>query len=467
MTDRWFMKILRKNLTRWRAILSLLTPAMGVFVTVVQASGQEFSARFPDAAQVTADYPDEAQRYGAFEVLDMVLTADAPKPVSKADYNKLFSYEASYNNLESLHLQSGSQSSAYKDWVGRRDQVINDNVFARSVLAKYRLTGIKAAPGATPAPTPRPIPTYTYTPPVAYSPPPAPAPGLTHQRFLQLMPLAFLSWALMFVVAWLLLRRAGVKSLFSSPPALEAANEVPPLPEALRTIHLPGVKYYLQAFYGLVLDKRTTVTTSAYSTRLPDQVTVFGNTAYITPGQTTVYHTRRRSDTLRMRAPDLRESSWVFTEQSGDRISPGQIITAFARPIKKDFSEFVLAYNHNTGELIRVEQGLDTAHAAFGFLGRFALPATTLVGTIGFAIVLGYVLTSPPPVFMIDSGMSVLFCLLVAGFGSLTMAFFMVNWFRFNLRKKRSAQLLAEYGPQLRQYCEQITPVLRQRLAGK
>jgi len=434
---------------------------------------QDISDKFPDPVRVTADYPDEAQRYAAFETLDTVLTSVAPKPLSPAAYKKIFAYEANYNNIEATHLQSGSQSPAYKDWVLSRDSAIGDFALAHAVLAQYQLSGLRAAP--RPAPT---------SPPVASVNPPAPNPNpgqsydpqlftaprrqfvSEHTAFLLLLPVAFLSWGLMYFLASFLLGQAGEKRLAASPPPPELSSDWPPLPDALRTAKLPGVKYYLKAYTGLVLDKSTRVTTTSFTSSTPDHVSVIGNTVQVTPGQTTTTRTSHQADTLRIRTPELREATWTFTGRSGDQVFPGQILTALARPTRDGFFEFVLAYNHSTGELIRVEQGLASAHASKGFLGWLAQPAATLVGTIGFSIVIGYLLTSPPPIISFAFDMSGVILLLAGGFCSLTAAFFMTALLRSRVCDRRSKKLITQYGEPFRQYCEQIRPAVQKRLLG-
>jgi hypothetical protein len=59
--------------------------------------------------------------------------------------------------------------------------------------------------------------------------------------------------------------------------------------------------------------------------------------------------------------------------------------------------------------------------------------------------------------------MSGVILLLMAGFCSLTVAFFLVNALKARLVNRRSARLLAQYGPPFRQYLDQLTPVLKQR----
>jgi hypothetical protein len=350
---------------------------------------------------------------------------------------------------------------------------MGDFVLAHAVLAKYQLSDLRAGPHPAPA-----------SPPVANVNPPAsnpnPGPGYDpqlftaprrqfvseHTAFLLLLPVAFLSWGLMYFLASFLLGQAGEKRLAASPPPPEPSPDWPPLPDALRTAQLPGVKYYLKAYTGLVLAKSTRVTTTSFTSSTPDHVSVIGNTVQVTPGQTTTTRTSHQADTLRMRTPELREATWTLTGRSGDQVFPGQILTALARPTRDGFFEFVMAYNHSTGELIRVEQGLANAHASKGFLGWLAQPVATLVGTIGFSIVIGYLLTSPPPIISFDFDMSGVILLLAGGFCSLTAAFFMTALLRSRVSDRRSKKLITQYGEPFRQYCEQIRPAVQKRLLG-
>ena len=53
----------------------------------------------------------------------------------------------------------------------------------------------------------------------------------------------------MYWAAWLLANRSGIKSLMAHAPPLETYPDLPPLPEALRTIRLPGVRYYVKDLF--------------------------------------------------------------------------------------------------------------------------------------------------------------------------------------------------------------------------
>jgi hypothetical protein len=283
-----------------------------------------------------------------------------------------------------------------------------------------------------------------------------------HRLFASAMPLAAVSWIAMYALPWLLLRRSGTKSLLAVSQNPPVAG-LPSLPESLHVIHLPGVRYAVKTFSGLVLDKQTIFTTTSVTTTTPGPVNVVGNVATVTPGQTTTHRTTHRTDVLRVRTPELREASWTFTGQNGVNIFAGQMISAVARPMRDDFSEFLVAYNHNTGEIVPAE-GLDNANRARGLLAFLAQPAATVVGTVGFLIVLGYFITTPPYVFEFGLDMGGFILLLFAAFCSLTVAFFLTHWLEYKVMRRRNALFLAEYGPRFRQFFEQGTSVLQKRL---
>lgn len=439
----------------------------------VLGQGADVSAKFPELSQVQTDYPDEAERYAAFQVLDRALRIAAPKPVSKPVYDKLFNYEAGDNGLDNLHLVQGMQSQAYRDWVARRDGVLTNLEFARSVLAKYQLTAYAHVPRQAPAgslnttdngqPVARPMqsnqgsPARTFTP-LAYMV----SPAKIHQAFFAALPIGALSFVVMFVVPWLMIDRSGSKMLRQV--AHPAGGASPPLPDSLQVVQLRGVRYAVTTFCGLVLDKQTVMRTYSSSYTTPGQVYTSGNTSTYVPGQTVSHSTTVRNDVLRMRMPDGSEKTWTFTGESGTNVFVGQMISAVARPLDGEFSEFLLAYNHNTGEVVPVEQGLDNANRPRGILTFLGQPIATLIGTIGFFIVLGYFVTKPPYVFSIGPDWSGVIFLLISAFFSLTAAFFMTNWIRYSVTSRRNAWVMKHYGPQFRQFFDQCAPVFQSRL---
>lgn len=435
-----------------------------------QALGQsaDVSTDFPELNQVQADYPDEADRYTAFQVLDRALRNAAPRPVSKPVYNKLFNYEAADTSLDNLHLQQGMQSPAYRDWAARRDSVLTNVAFARSVLVKYQLTAYARAPQTTPAASPNPAvnlqpaaspssPVRTFTPePYMISP------AKMHQAFFYALPIGVLCFVIMYLVPRLMLDRSGGKRL--RPVAQPAEPGLPPLPDPLHVIHLRGVRYAVATFSGVVLDKQTVMRTYSSSYTTPTQVHTSGNYSTVVPGQTVTHTTTIRNDILRMRTPDGSEKTWTFTGQSGANVFAGQMLSAVARLVDGEFYEFLVAYNHNTHEVVPVEQGLNNANRPRGILNFLGQPVATIIGAFGFYIVLGYFVTTPPYVITIGPDMSGLIFLLFSAFCSLTVAFFMVNWLRHRITNRRNARIMKQYAPQFRQYFDQCAPLLKKHL---
>ncbi|HEV7923982.1 MAG TPA: hypothetical protein VGR14_01420 [Verrucomicrobiae bacterium] len=427
-----------------------VTIALAVgFVAHSQAQNRDVSTLFPDPNQVKADYPNDPERYAAFFALSVTLNATASRPLSRAAYTKSFDYEGAYNGIETLHMQQGMRTQAYKDWAALRDKLVTDRTFLHSVLEKYHVADLPKVARPAPAPTIQPgaAPGNPYQPPQYRMTPEE----RFHRLFIWTMPLVPVSWIAMYVLPLLLLRRSGTTRLLavSQNPPLPGA---PSLPESLHVVQLPGVRYAVKTFSGLVLDKQTTFTTTT--------------TTSTTSGQTTSHSTTHRTDVMRVRTPELREATWTFTERSGVNIFPGQIVSAVARPMKDDFSEFLASYNHNTGEVVAAG-GLDNANRTGGILAFLAQPASCIAGTLGFLIVICYFLTTPPYVFQFGLDMGGFIVLLFSAFCSLTVAFFLTHWLRYKVMQRRNALFLSRYGPQYRQFFEQSTPALQKRFGGQ
>jgi hypothetical protein len=477
------MELLRPGVKKCRQIFSHFCPLKVSSAIVLlglalifpsSAQSQDVTARFPEPKQVAADYPDDVERFVAFSTLYDALMADAPKPMSRANYEKSSVYMATYNGIASLHMQQGMP--AYRPWAAQRDKTLDDFTFRRSVLEKYQLTSLSPITRPPPPSVVATSPTYQnnsgQTAPATFAQPNGnpqiydqSSPGERLNRLcVRAFPVVVVSLVAMIWLPWLMLGRAGIKSRFTKPPTLEPNGNLPPLPESLQVIQLPGVRYYVKIFSGLVLGKDTAIYTSSYTETTPERVETIGGMEKRTSGQTTTTRTSRRVDTLRIRTPDGREATWTLTGSSGDRIFAGQLITCIARPVKADYSEFVLVYNHNTGEFVQVEEGLDDAHRPGEFLGWLAQPLSTLVGSVGFAILVAYFLTSGIGNLINVGGIDFFIGLwVVGGFCALTVAFFTMHLLKYKITQRRNARLISQYGPQFRQYFEQITPGLKQR----
>ncbi len=131
----------------------MIALALG-FVAQSRAQNRDVSTLFPDPNQVKADYPADPERYAAFFALSITLNATAARPLSRAAYTKSFDYEGSYNGIETLHMQQGMRTEAYKDWAAQRDKLVTDRAFLHSVLVKYHVADLPKVARPAPAPVP-------------------------------------------------------------------------------------------------------------------------------------------------------------------------------------------------------------------------------------------------------------------------------------------------------------------------
>jgi hypothetical protein len=226
------------------------------------AQNQDGTGMFPDPGKVTADYPDEVQRYAAFSTLYDALIVDAPKPMSKANYEKSFTYTAVYNGIENEHLMAGRQSPVYQTWAAQRDKMIDDFTFRRSVLEKYHLaaltpiarppppSAVNTAPGYQPS-SGQAAQTTFVLPNVNQQIYDQSSPGERLNRLcVRAFPVVAVSLVAMIWLPWLMLGRSGIKSRFTKPPTLEPDGNLPPLPESLRVIPTAGRALLCENIFG-------------------------------------------------------------------------------------------------------------------------------------------------------------------------------------------------------------------------
>ena len=140
---------MKAYLPRTAAMLAALV--FLAFGSVCAMAQDDIVERFPEIAQVTADYPDDAQRAAAFSTLDDALNAAAPKPVTRAVYERSTEYGGSSNAILSMHMANGGmQNGEYRAFNARYSQFLDDSNFRRSVLEKYQVGGMAAHPRPPP-----------------------------------------------------------------------------------------------------------------------------------------------------------------------------------------------------------------------------------------------------------------------------------------------------------------------------
>jgi hypothetical protein len=427
------------------ALLATLAAAcVTAAVLASTAAAVDVAARFPDPHRVIGDYPDEVQRYVAFEVLEHEINRDVPRPQSPAAYQKNFAYGAAYNAIESGHMMRGPRSPEYQQWAKARDALLNDVEFRRSVLSRYGVAD---------------LPALGRPPPVNVDKLPAPTPGppsnkqILWRAFYRALPVTLPCFVMMFLLPWLMINRSGIKQSPSSLPP-NSDPKLPPLPESLRVIRLPSVRYPIVTASGLVLDAKTSyIARTTYY--LAQQTPTTG--PYAGQPVATSHTELVRCDHLRVRTTHMSEVAWTLYGGGFD-VFAGQTISVVLRQRKDRNFDILLAYNHNTGTLGTQTEQLTDAHRARGLFSQtvsfFAgvLPCTALAA---MAVASGIE-------NLIEVSMEYLEVMLVPGaICSLTIAFFWTRWLKHEVPRRRNRQLLKKYGPGFGRYFAQCTPVLQ------
>ncbi len=473
----------------WRTACALIAL---VFAVAGPLRAQDPAAQFPEIAQVTADYPDDAQRSAALSLLSDALNRAEPKPVSRDAYNKIFDYQGAANAIMTEHMANGAmQNGQYRAFNAQVDQCLDDTNFRRGVLQKY---GVESA---TEHPQPRPP---GYTPDLPSTPGQAqyqqsqaqvqqaqtqaasalvkllsPAPALPIQRPLfeadadvfdqmpKLVLFSLLGLPAMFFAAWLVLRRSGIgRKIY--PAFLPMPGSLPALPPALQVVKLPNIRYTVCTLSGLALDVRRQVHRSTITTTTPGEIVrdQYGTVVSSKPATTTSHTTTTNETIVYVRAPNGREDTWSIFDSPFD-CRPGNIISVLVRPLKTGEGDILMAYNHATGRLERTRE-LDAAHSARGNeLGQWA---ANLAGAAVAWEVQKLFLPSRDEHGSLNPGFIVpwLFeCLILV-----TISFLILTpWVKSRIFKKRDGAFQRRYLPGFRQFFEQGTPVLQQTFARR
>jgi hypothetical protein len=317
-----------------------------------------------------------------------------------------------------------------------------DGPFARSVLEGYHLLGVAAE-------APRP------------ALPPGQAPGdvtdeMIKGGFAKALPFWIAGLVLMYVVL-----RWMVRGSAASPSATGTVqgDAVAPLPEELRVVRVPGLRYPVAHLAGLVTDKESEVRTEfATRTTAERDPYALGPNAAINL-RTTTSSTSTRIDTLWVRRPDGSEASWRLTG-SGLQARPGHILSVIARPLRNGDLQFVLAYNHATGqqEMLTYE-----AHRVRVLAPWFVATVLGAVpGAMGIATFLSIVpKDDPEPLYIL-----VLTYLIMGGIGAGFVGVFMAIWQMGASMRARNAAFAQRYVPAFVAFFRQVSPRLRQQFGS-
>jgi hypothetical protein len=444
----------------------------------------DLSARFPEVAQVTADFPDDAQRSAAFSVLYDAYQRAAPKPVARADYEKMMVYSGTSNAILSAHMANGAmQNGEYRAFNTRFSQFIDDANFRRSVLEKYQIANMASHPRPPPADAVPQQPQSTAAPP--YHPQPASPPPATYQSAasqpqpfqIRRPPLAMggdifdlLPWAIGFslpclipmaIAAWLVLRRSGVgRKIYPTPEPM--AGGLPPLPKPLQVVSLPNVRFATYVLSGLVLNVRGEIHRSTVTTTTPTVVTTneHGQTT-TTPGMTTHHTTSTHETILYVRRPNGLEASWSIYD-SAFECRPGNIVSVLVKPRKDGTGDILLAFNHAMGHAFRTREIENALSPRGNELGQWA---ANLAGAAAAWETMKLFLSSRDEKGDLDPGFIVpwlFICLILV-----TISFMVVTpWVKSRIFKSRNGTFNRRYFPGYLNFFAQGTPIL-QRTFGR
>jgi hypothetical protein len=273
--------------------------------------------------------------------------------------------------------------------------------------------------------------------------------------FMRAFPVMIITVVLMALLSGVLVRAAS-RSYSAVPPSAAAPAGMPALPEDLRVVKLPLMEYSVEAISAIALEKEITMDTHAYTSTTAGQVYSVGNQIHSTPGQTTTSISTTQKDLIWVRTTDGRETSWTFT--GGDfKVRPGHVISAITLAGGSGKQEFVLSYNHNTGQLIEFKG------VPYGTRGSKAWWVSTFIGSIGFGIAVAMILSiQPEPVRdPVDLLIRPLADWVMGGIAAGILSFFVVGRATAKINGKRQAAYRQKYPAGFRQFLQQSTPALQ------
>lgn len=261
---------------------------------------------------------------------------------------------------------------------------------------------------------------------------------------------------LMIALSWVFMRSSGC-ALVTRLQRRDAPGDMPQLPESLRVVAVPGRRYEVELESGQVVEKETTLRTRFQTTTTGGQVEIQGGIAYQTPIQTQTTVTNTQEDLVWVRTPDERETSWTLLGGSF-KTRQGHIISSIGRPLSDGTRDFLLAYNHTTGQLEQFA-GLRSVHIP-KFLWPLFLVAFfgSLPGAYGLGIMFHRLggLSGPLP-------LELLTLWIVGGIGSAIVAFIVVWRMMRRIMSRRNATFASRYIPGYLEFFAQATPALVRR----
>ncbi|MEQ1892774.1 MAG: hypothetical protein ABL998_09550 [Planctomycetota bacterium] len=291
-------------------------------------------ARFPPVERVLAETPDEAEQYATLKALSEAAQQAGPagQTLFGVYYNALLDID--------FRLRKGD-AAGYEAFSSRLRARLAEEDFRTGVLARFGLT--RAAPAEEEDELERAL--------------AASAPWWIATLLVVLLASPLLV---------LLLDRRHL-------PAPAGARGA--LPNGLETVRVLGRSYDVEVRSGTVVEKESHVEERHHLHTSGGGATVIGDQVSMTPAQVHFSTEVTRKDCLWVRDAAGRESAWNFTN-AALQARTGHSVSALARAAPDGKTEFLLAYNHATGQLDSFG-GLARAHQPRRLL---AWLATTVLG---------------------------------------------------------------------------------------
>ncbi len=287
--------------------------------------------RFPTVERVLAEPGDDAEHGAMLKVL-----SDAAQQFGPAGQTLFGAY---YNALNDIDFRlRGGDAATYNKFSERLRERLAADSFRASVYARFGLTGA------------------------------APSESDELDRALRASaPYWILALIVLFIASPLLVLLFDRRNL-PAPAGIQGS-----LPPDLRTVRVLGRSYQVAASSGTVVDKESHIEERLHVSTSGGVATVIGDQVSVTPTQVHAHTQITRKDCLWVRDASGHEEAWNFTN-AALQARAGHKLSALVRPASEGNAEFLLAYNHTTGQLESFN-GLARAHQPRRLLAWLATSA--------------------------------------------------------------------------------------------
>jgi hypothetical protein len=404
-------------------MLAALVLATAALAASPAAAAQQdgVGVRFPDVSQVVADYPDDAERFIAFDILFNKLGEATRGTRTPGAYALSSAYLSARGEVQDKYDKQGRDSEVYKNFTNRSGRLFSDPTFKRSVYEKYGLTNLPAAGSGTSGGSDGGFVLFPELPGDRSD-------AEIKAAFLEAFPIWAATALGMIGLAWVLMRSAGVKTVRVPPPA-DSPFGLPQLPESLRTVSVAGRRYDVYSSSAQVIDRGPGGRTSG-------------------------------TDLVWVRTPDRHETSLTFSS-GAFKPGPGHILSTIERPSPDGTGDVLVAYNHTTDQC-EMFLGVHAVHAT-----RILIPwlLVAVAGSIPGAFGLGLLFHRLGGLSGHPLWVSLLALWIMAGVTSAIIAAFVALRTKVKLEAARTRSFVDNYLPDYRRFFTDSTATLTRHFA--